>query len=183
MLRYFLPALALVLALPVQAEKLPDAQLDMLRANFSIACHNTAALITPTWLQAGDVEQVCGCSDTKTVARLKEADFADANVLTKADRRRIDDIGTNAANECMQPFFAKGVERMAARQCVNNAASIPALQSLAADRAKGVCGCAAARYVKTADLRDIDQVAAPDSTLMQHIDYLLKNDIAACTAQ
>ena len=182
MLRFLLSSLALTLALSAQAAKLPDAQIDMLRANFSIGCHNTAALITPAWLQQGDAEKVCGCSDEKTVARLKEADFADANNLTKADQRRIDDIGTNAANECMQPFFAKGVERMAVRQCVNNAATIPALQGLAADRVKDICACAAARYVKTADLHEVDQVAAPDSMLMQHIGELLKADIGPCTA-
>ncbi len=183
MLRFLLPILALALALPAQAEKLQPAQIDLLRANFSQACHTTASLITPTWLQPGDVEQVCGCSDEKTVARLKEADFADVSNLTKAERRLIDDISTNAANECMQPLFAKGVARMATRQCIANASTILALQSIPPDRVQGVCFCASERYVKTADLREVDQVAAPDGMLMQHIGELLKNDIAACKAQ
>jgi len=186
MLRLILPTLALVLALPLSlpahAEKLPPAQLDQLRANFSQACHTTASLITPTWLQPGDVEQVCGCSDEKTMARLKETEFADADNLTKAERRLIEDIGTNSANECMQPLFAKGVVRMAVRQCVANASGIAALQSVPADRQQGVCSCAAERYVKTADLSDIAQIAAPDGMLMQHIGELLKSELAACKA-
>jgi len=181
LLRIFVPTMAFALTLPALAEKLPPAQIDLLRANFSQGCHATASLITPTWLQPGDVEQVC--SDEKTVARLQETEFADAANLTKAERRLIDDIGTNAANECMQPLFAKGVVRMATRLCVANASGIAALQGTPADRVQGACSCAAERYAKTADLRDIAQVAAPDGMLMQHIDQLLKNDLAACRAQ
>lgn len=180
MLRFLLPALALVLALPAHAEKLPDAQVDLLRANFSMACHTTTSLITPAWLLPGEGEKVCGCSDGKTVARLKELDVVDAGNINKAEQRRIDDLGTNAANECMQPFFAKGVERMATRQCVASAAGIPGLQALDASHAKDICACAAQRYVKMADLSEIDQVAAPDGMLMQHIGDLLKQDISAC---
>jgi hypothetical protein len=182
MLRFLLPSLALVLSLSANAEKLPDAQIDNLRANFSMACHTTTSLITPAWLLQGEGEQVCGCSDGKTVTRLREVEVVDANNINKAEQRRIDDIGTNAANECMQPFFAKSVERMATRQCVASASGIPGLQALDANHAKDVCACAAKRYVKTADLREIDQVAAPDSMLMQHIGDLLKSDISACLA-
>jgi|GEM_PF-4947641 len=180
MLRFLLPCLALALTLPAQAEKLPDAQIDLLRANFSMACHTTTSLITPAWLLPGEGEQVCACSDGKTAAQLKAVDVVDAGNINKAEQRRIDTIGTDTANECMQPYFAKGVERMATRQCVASAAGIPGLQSLDVGHAKDACACAAARYVKRADLREIDQVAAPDSMLMQHIGDLLKQDLAAC---
>ena len=183
MLRSILPILAFAFALSAHAEKLPAVQIDLLRANFSQECRTTASLITPAWLQEGDAERICGCSDGKTAQRLKEMDVADAGNLSKAERKAIEDIGTNAANECMQPLFAKGVARMAARQCVANAAGIPALQSVGADRARSACSCAAERYASTADLRDTDQVAAPDGMLMQHVGELLKNDLNACLAR
>ena len=180
MLRLLLPSLALILAIPAQAEKLPAGQIELFRANFSQECHNTATLITPSWLLPGETAQVCGCSDAKTVAQLQEADFAAAANLTTAAHRLIEDIGTNAAAECLQPLFAKGVARMATRQCIANAAAIPALQSLPEDRMKSACSCAAERYVASADLRDIGQVAAPDGMLMQHIGELLKSQCDAC---
>jgi len=186
MLRLLLPSLALVLAsataLPAHAEKLPAPQIELLRANFGQQCHNTASLITPTWLLPNEVELVCGCSDKRTVARLQEADFADASNLSKADTRRINDIGTTSADECLQPLFAKGVARMATRQCVANAASIPGLEAMPEDRVKKICGCAADRYAETADLHDIDQIASPDSMLMKHIGELLKPQLNACRA-
>ena len=180
MLRLLLPSLALAIALPAHAEKLPAPQIELLRANFSRECHNTAALITPSWLLPDEAEKVCGCSDQKTLVRLQEADFADAANLTKTDIRRINDIGTTTADECLQPLFAKGVARMATRQCVANAASIPGLEAMAEDRVKKICSCAADRYVETADLRDIDQIASPDSMLMKHVGELLKPQINAC---
>lgn len=176
-----LSSLALV-ATGAHAEKLAPPQIEVLRANFSQGCHTTTKIITPSWLQAGEAEQICSCADAKTASRLAEADFADIGNLTKADQMRIDDLGTKAADECLQPFFAKGVARMAARQCVENAATIPHLQSLAPDRVPQTCACAGEHYVQSADLRDIDQVAGPDGMVMKHIGDLLKPYLAACTA-
>jgi hypothetical protein len=183
MLRHLLPCLALILAtlaFPAQAEKLPAEQIDLLRANFAQECHTTTSLITPSWLLPGEAEQVCGCSDTKIVAQLQTADFADPANLSKADHKRIEDIGTNAAGECLQPFFAKGVTRMATRQCVANAPGIPVLRSLPEDKVKSVCSCAAERYTQSADLRDVAQVAAPDGMLMRQTGDLLKPHLESC---